>query len=80
MRERARNVEGLVGEVEDIVKGCVEEVFSGEKVEGGEAGGEDGYRPTGGEGVLWDAVNSSGKKREAPKVRAYKKSILVSGV
>jgi elongator complex protein 1 len=75
MRERAGAVEGVMKDVGEVCKGCMEEVFGGsEKSAGGLArlDGEGGLeKPAGGEGVLFEALSGAGLKKEAPVLKAF---------
>jgi elongator complex protein 1 len=78
MKERARNLEGLMGEVVEACRAVVVEVFRAEhKAEGGIEGGELKEKPMGGDGVLWDSLESVSRKVEAPVVTEFKKLSLL---
>lgn len=88
MRERAVAVETAYVEVQDAVKGCVEEVFSTPflSVSQMEIPAEDGprhgigpemNRPWGGQGVLFDALTASQTKKEAPVIKKFERLSLL---
>ncbi|KAK3082365.1 hypothetical protein LTS18_004277 [Coniosporium uncinatum] len=80
MRERAGAVERGMGEVVGMCEGCVEEVFEvgkdkvGQQGEGEETEGQG--RPLGGEGVVWDSLES-GVKRVVPVVKRFERLSLL---
>ncbi|KAI9796377.1 MAG: hypothetical protein M1835_004230 [Candelina submexicana] len=76
MRERAGAVESVMGDVVDACRGCVEEVFLVGGYVGGE-GADDGERPRGGDGVLWDSLEEKSGKREVPLVRQFERLSLL---
>lgn len=81
MRERALAVqEAMVGVVE-MCKGCVAEVFQVEKKadEGQAQRSEEGGRPGGAEGVLWDSLEERSKKPDAPMVKEFERLSLLKG-
>ncbi|TKA78470.1 hypothetical protein B0A49_03847, partial [Cryomyces minteri] len=81
MRERAAAVEAAMRKVVGMCHGCLDEVFQVgerkmEREDGdGPAGGvpeeEEGARPSGGDGVFWDAMEEGRRRREAPVVKAF---------
>ncbi|KAK5165983.1 hypothetical protein LTR04_000926 [Oleoguttula sp. CCFEE 6159] len=81
MRERAAAVEAAMREVVGMCKGCLDEVFQvGESkmerenrdgAEGGVTEEGEGARPSGGDGVFWDAMEEGRRRREAPVVKAF---------
>jgi elongator complex protein 1 len=82
MWERARAVEGSLGEVVGMCMACVPEVF-GEKVQasGGEGqtmgiGGEE-YRPVGGDAVLAESLEQAGRKKEPPVIKEFVRLALL---
>ncbi|TVY18310.1 Elongator complex protein 1 [Lachnellula arida] len=84
MWERARAVEGSMGEVVGMCGACVVEVFGGgeETSEGGgdgDGGRGEGYRPVGGYAVLAESIEATGRKKEMPVVKAFEKLSLLGG-
>lgn len=82
MWERARSLEGVMGEVVGLCAACVPEVWEVEKGAGGEgaagiAANEIGeadapeHRPLGGEGVLWDSLDEARRGRTPPVVKPH---------
>ncbi|MCJ1392237.1 hypothetical protein MMC18_005104 [Xylographa bjoerkii] len=81
MRERAKAVEGAMVEVVGLCRDCVGEVFQSESKVGQEEEkpkNQDVDRPTGGDGVLWDSMETSQTRKEAPEVKAFEKLALFS--
>ena len=81
MRERAKAVEGAMVEVVGLCRDCVGEVFQSESKVGQEAEerkDQDVDRPTGGDGVLWDSMDVSQARKEAPEIKAFEKLALFS--
>ncbi|KAK5138320.1 hypothetical protein LTR08_003381 [Meristemomyces frigidus] len=83
MRERAVAVEAAAVEVVEACRGCMDEVFAvaqqgGGKREEHHGVEEAGGRPTGGEGVLYEALAASEQKREAPVLKAFERLSLLS--
>ena len=81
MRERAMAVQGVMLEAIELCKGCVAEVFETEKLAGQkeeEAVDDKIERPNGGDGVLWDSMEMSQARREAPLVKDFEKLSLLS--
>jgi len=79
MRERAGAVERAMAEVVGMCEGCVEEVFETQKSALQERGGEGeeaSGRPMGGDGVVWDSLES-GTKRVVPVVKRFEKLSLL---
>ena len=80
MREQARSVEAAMAEVVALCQGCVGEVFE-TAAEPPKEPPEDpdsaGYRPQGGEAVLMDSLEESGKPREVPLVRDFERLSLL---
>ncbi|KAK4691558.1 elongator complex protein 1, partial [Lecanoromycetidae sp. Uapishka_2] len=72
MRERARAVENAMVEDVELCRACIGEVFEESTKKEGASQKEDGdeERPKGGEGVLWDSLESE-KPRNAPVVRDF---------
>ena len=81
MRERAMAVQGVMLEVIELCKGCVAEVFEVEQVAGQkeeESVDHKMERPNGGDGVLWDSMEMSQTRREAPLIKEFEKLSLLS--
>ena len=78
MRERARAVESALVNVVALCQGCVKEVFQVKEQAGAGLVGEERGRPKGGEGVLWDSVDESQARRDAPPVKDFGKLSLLS--
>ena len=77
MWERARAVEGSLGEVVGMCQGCIPEVFwTGEEVKADVLAEQD-YRPVGGDAVLQESINATGKRKEPPPVAAFEKLSLL---
>lgn len=78
MWERARAVEGSMGEVVGMCGACVPEVYGGgeEKKSEGQEGGEV-YRPVGGDAVLAESIEAAGRKKEIPVVKAFERLTLL---
>ncbi|OJD18861.1 hypothetical protein AJ78_01116 [Emergomyces pasteurianus Ep9510] len=93
MRERAALVQHHLDEVLGMCRDCLEDVFEVPReasagagsadFEGGIGGdgGTGGERPPGGDGVFWDSLQQrvSGKGREPPVVKAFKKLVILGG-
>ena len=81
MRERARAVEDAMVEVVGACRDCVDEVFEVEdkKQSSPEAlrEGDAGYRPTRGEGVVWEAMEQPWKRQEPPVVINFQRLSLI---
>lgn len=75
MRERAIAVQAAMRDVAEACKACVPEVFGVEDAskEVGSQELENGEvaRPGRGEGVLWDAMEESKRKRDPPVVKSF---------
>ena len=81
MRERAKAVEASMVSVVELCKQCVVEVFEVPDIEGDSKRdpNEAFQRPTGGDGVLWDSMEESRTRKEAPIVKPFERlSILGS--
>ncbi|MCJ1431909.1 hypothetical protein MMC27_001265 [Xylographa pallens] len=81
MRERAKAVEGAMVEVVGLCRDCVGEVFQSESKDGRGAEERKDHsldRPTGGDGVLWDSMEISQARKEAPEIKAFEKLALFS--
>ena len=74
MQERARAVEALAAEVGEGCKVAIEKVFPVEKLEVAE--GQE-YRPTGADAVVYEMMESQGKKQEPPVISEFKKLTLL---
>jgi len=92
MSERARAVEELMGVVVEGCKKAVLEVWpttpaggQGEVIGGGggegvvAVNGEEGYRPTGGDGVLHDSLEAMSKRQEPPVIKEFERLALLGG-
>ena len=80
MRERARAVEEAMTEVVGMCRGCITEVFEVEdKQKPAETlrGGDPEYRPTGGDGVVWESMEQAWKRQEPPVVKDFQRLSLV---
>jgi elongator complex protein 1 len=80
MREQARAVEGLFGEVLEMCKEAVKEIFEEEgkgEEQIGMGTGEEGYRPVGGDAVLAESIEAAGKRKVAPHIGAFEKLTLL---
>lgn len=80
MRERAVAVETAMAEVVDACKMSIAQVFESQvpevkPVDDVQMEGE--YRPTGGQGVHWEALSAAGKKVEAPVLKAFERLSLL---
>ncbi|KAF2399320.1 IkappaB kinase complex, IKAP component [Trichodelitschia bisporula] len=73
MRERAQAVEGGMRDVVGICEGVVGEVFSAAK----KMGEEEGERPVGADGVLWDSLEETRTGSVAPVVKAFERLSLL---
>lgn len=77
MWERARAVEGSLGEVITMCQACIPEIFDiGKKPQLELDGGEE-YRPVGGDAVLQDSINAAGRQKAPPEVAAFAKLCLL---
>lgn len=80
-RERAIAVQAAMEDVTEVVKTCVDEVFGSangndERQQDSEAlGNAPRSRPWGGEGVLWEALNSQGQA--APILKPFERLALI---
>lgn len=77
MRERARAVEGAMADVVALCQECVKEVFQVKEEAPIEQAEEEHERPKGGDGVLWDSMDESQARREAPLVKGFEKLSLL---
>jgi elongator complex protein 1 len=80
MRERAVAVETAMAEVVDACKVSIAQVFESQVPEvkpSGDVQMESEYRPTGGQGVQWEALSAAGKKVEAPVLKAFERLSLL---
>lgn len=83
MRERAVAVERAMEEVVGMCTSCISEVYQVEAaplgIEGGDrpAADDDPYRPAGGQGVFYDAMEGMQKKIEPPVVKAFERLDLL---
>jgi elongator complex protein 1 len=82
MWERGRAVEGAMGEVVGLCRGCVGEVFGeegGKEGAGGEQMGneEETWKPTGGDAVLADSIRERGVRKEMPVIGAFERLTLL---
>ncbi|KAF2418240.1 elongator complex protein 1 [Tothia fuscella] len=75
MRERAVAVEKAMSDVVKMCRNVVDEVFGAED-KGKVQEGDNGERPMGGDGVLWDALESVGKM-EKPVVKKFDRLSLL---
>lgn len=76
MWERARTIETSLGDVVEMCKGCVPEVFGTEdEVKTGVEGEE--WRATGGDAVLQESMEAAGKKKEAPLIKSFERLSLL---
>ncbi|KAA6410390.1 MAG: elongator complex 1 [Lasallia pustulata] len=78
MRERARAVESAMVDVVALCQGCVKEVFQVKEQAAAGLVDEERGRPKGGDGVLWDSVDESQARRDAPPVKDFGKLSLLS--
>nr|POF06274.1 elongator complex protein 1 [Quercus suber] len=85
MRERAVAVEAAMRDVEEACQSSMAEVFgtsmvsramNGNDISSGN--GDGATRPVGGQGVLWDALASSGQSKEAPLLKRFERLSLLS--
>ncbi|KAF2864049.1 IkappaB kinase complex, IKAP component [Piedraia hortae CBS 480.64] len=81
MRERAKAVQTLVKEVGVLAKQVVEKVFVVDEVGrvDGTAKADEVERPTGGRGVLFDALGEMGTKKEKPVVEELEENACIVG-
>jgi len=77
MWERARAIEGSLGEVVGMYGACVPEVFGTNDPVTVERSGEDGYRPVGGDAVLQESIEAAGKRKEPPVIVPFEKLSLL---
>ncbi|KAK4575245.1 putative elongator complex protein 1 [Recurvomyces mirabilis] len=77
MRERALAVDKAMVDVVEACKGSLDEVFASGIPPPGSEEQHGEVRPQGGQGVLWDALASSGRGRSAPVLKAYQQSSLL---
>lgn len=80
MREQARAVEGLMGEILQMCREAVKEIFEeeGKEEEHTAAGtGEEGYRLVGGDGVLAESLEAARKRKVGPHIGAFEKLMLL---
>lgn len=79
MRERAAAVEQAMTDVVDACRTCVDEVFQVEKkrVDGVEDQVDGEGRPMGADGVLWDSMEETSRRRDPPAVKAFKRMALL---
>ena len=80
MRERAKAVEGAMMEVVRLCKENVAEVFQTEgkaATDDVRTGEEDTGKPNGGDGVLWDSIEETQARREAPVIKEFEKLSLI---
>ncbi|KAI9801398.1 MAG: hypothetical protein M1825_003377 [Sarcosagium campestre] len=78
MRERAMAVERAMCEVVDLCLHSIGEVFEVVEPDSTDADAprqED--RPAGADGVLWESIGETQKKRQAPKLRPFPRSALL---
>lgn len=83
MPERARTVEDLTGQVLEGCKLAVKEVWPPQEEENVESHGGDpdaeGYRPGGGDGVLYDSLEAMRAKQTPPTVGGLEKLVVLGG-
>lgn len=79
MREQARAVEGLFGEVLEMCREAVKDIFEeeGKGEEQGTGTGEEEYRPVGGDAVLAESIEAVGKRKAAPHIGAFERLKLL---
>jgi elongator complex protein 1 len=77
MWERARAIEGSLGEVVGMCGACVPEIFGANDPVTIERSGEDGYRPVGGDAVLQESIEAAGKRKEPPVIVPFEKLSLL---
>lgn len=78
MREQARAMENILGEVVEMCTAAVKEVFG--EVDKGVPGGaadENGYRPTGADAVLAESIEAASKRKLAPVIGTFEKLSLL---
>jgi len=75
MRERGMAVEGLLGEVVEMCRAVVGEVFGGEGKS--REVNEYDYKPQGGDAVLQESIEAMGKKKEVPIIAAFERLSLL---
>ncbi|KAK0328385.1 putative elongator complex protein 1 [Friedmanniomyces endolithicus] len=83
MRERALAVDAAMQEVSELCRNSLDDVFvsNGESVNGTaepKLGDEDARRPWGGQGVLWDALATTGDRRDAPVLKVFERLSLLA--
>lgn len=77
MWERARAIEGGLGEVVGMCRNCVPEVFGTSEEKKLEATEEGEYRATGAGAVLQESIDAAGKKKEPPAIKAFERLSLL---
>ncbi|CZR59702.1 related to killer toxin insensitive protein 3 [Phialocephala subalpina] len=77
MWERARAIESALGEVVEMCRGCVPEVFGIDEAVKMQMEDENGYRAIGGDAVFQESLEAAGKKKEAPVIAAFEKLSLL---
>jgi elongator complex protein 1 len=77
MRERALAVEAALGDVTDLIRGCVGEVFESDQTIRNAAIDSQIPRPGGANGVVQDSLEEAAKPREPPLVRALERLSLL---
>ncbi|KAK3673849.1 putative elongator complex protein 1 [Recurvomyces mirabilis] len=77
MRERALAVDKAMVDVVEACRGSLNETFASGMPSSGSEDQHGEVRPQGGQGVLWDALVSSGHGRSAPVLKAYQQSSLL---
>jgi elongator complex protein 1 len=83
MRERAMAIDAAMRDVTEACRQCLGEVFASSAepastVDDATMNGEGQARPSGGQGVLFDALASSELRREAPVLKAFEQLSLVT--
>lgn len=83
MRERAVAVEAAMEDVVEACRGCAEEVFQPTHLSHGDDVDQREHdnvmaRPLGGQGVLWEAVTSSKRQKQAPPIKAFERLVLTN--
>jgi len=78
MREQARAVEGILGEVIEMCTTAITEVFGEVTIETPTGVvDENGYRPTGADAVLAESIEAASKRKLAPVIGAFEKLSLL---
>lgn len=80
MRERGKAVEGAMMEVVRLCKENIGEVFQNEEnatADDVKPRKEETERPNGGDGFLWDSIEETQARREAPVIKEFEKLSLV---